>query len=701
MQKTMRKLTSCLVAAAVMMGTVLAPGNTYTSTTSQAAYAYDRVSVHDPSIAVSKEGTYYVFGSHIDAAKSTNLMDWKTFTNGYTDSGNKIFGNLSTNLAKPFQWAGKQDSDARGFSVWAPDVFWNPAYVNKDGTKGAYMIYFCTTSTAVRSVIAYGVSQNIEGPYTFVDTLIYSGFTRESAKDLNSKIDKKYTNTNIDELIADGTLKDGINEKWFSGNTGYDSSYSPNAIDPTVFKDKDYDTNGKLWMTYGSWSGGIFVVGIDPATGKVIYPGKNGKTADGRDIDEYFGTRISGGATNSGEGPYILYDKESDYYYLYVSYEGLARDQGYNMRLFRSKNPEGPYLDAAGKNAVLTSRTDHTGIGIKVMGNYTLPNLVNGYMACGHNSAFIDEKSGQRYLIYHARFEGRNEVHQVRVHQQFLNEDGWPVTAPYENGGDVISAKGYDKGDIIGEYAFINHGTQTDYANVLKTSSIVLRANGTVTGAVTGTWTAKDGTYHMSITSGGVTYKGVFFRQTSEMSTAKVMTFSAIGSNNKTIWGVKKGISMSASKSTIYAGGNKDNTSQLTISGIAETGATVSYKSSKTSIASVNSKGKVTAKKKGAATITATIKIGNTTKTLTRKITVKKAYLKFSKKKTSLRVKKSYTYKVKGYGIKTSSVRYKSSKPSVLAVKAKTGKATAKKKGTAKITASYKKAKISVKVKVK
>jgi hypothetical protein len=37
----------------------------------------------------------------------------------------------------------------------------------------------------------------------------------------------------------------------------------------------------------------------------------------------------------------------------------------------------------------------------------------------------------------------------------------------------------------------------------------------------------------------------------------------------------------------------------------------------------------------------------------------------------------------------------------VLKINKKTGKATAKKKGTAKITASYKKAKVTVKVKVK
>lgn len=699
MKKKFMKLTSCLLAMAVATATVLAPGNQYASTTSEAAESLKRVSVHDPSIAVSKEGTYYVFGSHADAAKSTDLQNWTTFTNGIRAvSNNKLYGNMSTNLNKAFKWAGENDVDSRGgHSVWAPDVFWNPDYVNKNGTKGAYMIYFCTTSTAIRSVIAYGVSQNIEGPYEFVDTLVYSGFTKTSKKDSGSNINKIYTNTNIDELMNAGTIDNGLNDDWFTPMGEFNNSYAPNAIDPTVFYDKD----GKLWMTYGSWSGGIFILQIDPATGKAIYPGKN-STKNGLVVDKYFGTRIAGGYKKSGEGPYILYDKASDYYYLYVSYEGLAQTQGYNMRLFRSKNPDGPYTDAAGRNAVISSSSvNHNNIGIKVMGNYTLPYLAGGYMAPGHNSALIDEKDGQRYLIYHTRFEKYNTLHQLRIHQQFLNEAGWPVTAVYENNGDKISPTGYAKSDIIGEYAFVNHGLESDGSKVRATQTLVLRSNGTVTGDVTGTWTAKDNTYYMSIKIGNTTYSGVFFRQTAELSSSKVMTFTAIGTNNQTIWGVKKGVSLSAKSSTIYYGGNTGKTTQMVLSGVAGTTYSVSYKSSRPSVATVSKKGKVTAKKKGSTKITATVKIGNTVKNVTKTIKVKKAYLKFSKKKASLKRKKSYTYKVKAYGIKKSSVTFSSSKPSVLSIKKKTGKAKAKKKGTATITAKYKKIKVKTKVKVK
>ena len=219
MRKNAKKVVSYVLTTALSLATVFSPGSGFESSTAKAATTPARVSVHDPSVAVSKEGTYYVFGSHIDAAKSTDLINWKTFTNGYAKTNNQLYGNLSQNLKKSFAWAGENDSDSKGgFSVWAPDVFWNKDYVNTDGTKGAYMIYFCTSSTAIRSVISYAVSQNIEGPYTFVDTLVYSGFTKTDQKDGNSNINKNYKNTNIQTLINNGTLKDGVNSEWFTGN---------------------------------------------------------------------------------------------------------------------------------------------------------------------------------------------------------------------------------------------------------------------------------------------------------------------------------------------------------------------------------------------------------------------------------------------------------------------------------------------------
>ena len=289
-------------------------------------------------------------------------------------------------------------------------------------------------------------------------------------------------------------------------------------------------------MAYGSWSGGIFVLQIDKTTGKAIYPGQDTGSPF---TDRYFGTKIAGGYGKSGEGPFVVYDKDTGYYYLYVTYGGLNATGGYNMRMFRSVKPDGPYVDASGKNAVLPSNTDNSPYGIKLMGNYKFSSISSGYRSPGHNSSFIDS-DGQMYLLYHTRFDNGTEYHEVRVHQMFINEDGWPVVAPYENNGDAISPTGYGMDEIAGTYEFINHGTSNSGASMLPTLQVNLNKDYTITGDITGTWSMTNGSYYMKIVYNGITYKGVFFKQNDESKyDSKVMTFSAVGSNNQVIWGSK------------------------------------------------------------------------------------------------------------------------------------------------------------------
>lgn len=492
-----------------------------------------RVSVHDPSI-IKNGNNYYVFGSHIDAAKSTDLQNWTKFTNGYTTPDNVIFDDLSENLAGSFAWAGEDDSDSKGgFAVWAPTVIWNDNYVNDDGTKGAYMMYYCTSSTYKRSAIGYAVSKNIEGPYTYVDTIIYSGFTSVDAYDSNSTKNTNYVNTHIDELIDEGII-DEVNDAWFDSKGAYNTSYAPNAIDPELF----YDTEGQLWMTYGSWSGGVYILKIDDKTGQPIYPGIDSDKDTLNFTDRYFGKRISGGYTKSGEGADVVYDNETGYYYMTVTYGGLTSDGGYNMRLFRSENPDGPYLDAAGRNAALRGNVDNANYGIKLISNYKFACQEKALKAAGHNSVLLEE-DGDRYLIYHQRFDDGTEYHEVRVHQMFINEEGWPVVAPYENSGDVISENGYEKDEVVGNYQFINHGTANTSA-VAETINIRLNEDYTVSGDIDGTWSMKEDTYYMTITTNNVTYSGVFFKQQDESDEEnKVMTFTATGNNNESVWGSK------------------------------------------------------------------------------------------------------------------------------------------------------------------
>lgn len=509
--KTFMKWLLAMVMVLQTLGMFQAP------TADAAALSTTRASVHDPSI-VKGNGKYYIFGTHMVNAESSNLASWSNMTT-----------NVNNNYASVFSvgaaWAAQGSSNYNlAGNLWAPTVFYN-----KDMKK--WCMYMSVNGENWYSSIALATADNIAGPYTYQGTVVYSGFVNstQAAKTDYSKV----TGTNT---VASRYLTSG---KW-------NPSYAPNAIDPSVL----YDANGDLWMSYGSWFGGLFMMKLDKNTGLRDYSYTYSTTTNSS--DQYFGKKISGGYGGTGEGSYVVYDKNAGYYYLYVSYNGLnATDNfaGYHMRLFRSTSITGPYTDAMGNSAIVTSAgQDQSNKGVKLMGNYHLSSLTgngelssNGYMSPGHNSAFIDD-DGQRYVVYHTRFNTGTEAHQVRVHQQFLNQDKWPVTAVYEHLGSKISSTGYSNSEIVGTYDFVNHGNsaETTFTPMLPTSTVVLQANGTITGGVTGTWSAVSGTHYVNMVIGGVTYKGVFFKQYDESAAHKeVMTFSLIGNNNQAIFGSK------------------------------------------------------------------------------------------------------------------------------------------------------------------
>ena len=153
---------------------------------------------------------------------------------------------------------------------------------------------------------------------------------------------------------------------------------------------------------------------------------------------------------------------------------------------------------------------------------------------------------------------------------------------------------------------------------------------------------------------------------------------------NSTISVEAASVKMNVTKKTLYV----KKTYTLKLKG---TKKKAKWSSSNKSVATVTSKGKVTAKKKGTATITA--KVGS--KKYTCKITVKPAQI--SKSTITLYKGRSYTLKVLGA---TQKVKWSSSNKSVATVSS-TGKVTAKKKGTATITAKMGSKKYTCKVTVK
>lgn len=495
----------------------------------------NRVSVHDPSIIVGTDKAgkkcYYIFGSHMAWAKSYDLQNWTTFTNNINRDYKTIF-------AKAYDWADNGDSVYQpSGNLWAPDVIYNT-------TMKKWCMYMSVNGCSWNSSIVLLTADSLEGDWTYVGPVIYSGFT---ASGTYSYEQTDYVKATGDTTFANASRYSKSAYQCNDGNTKceattWNNSTGAHAIDPCV----TYDKNGNLWMSYGSWSGGVWIIQLDETTGLRDYNIKYEASKDMTNpvADPYMGKKISGATGASGEGAYIVYDKETDYYYMYVSYGWLGVDGGYHLRLFRSKNIDGTYEDFDGTRANARG-SNRNGIGIKLFGNYSFSSLstnkdnaYKGYKSGGHNSAFIDD-DGNRYLIYHTRFNLGNEWHQVRVHQQFVNEDGWLVTAVYEYLGSKISTSGYSMNDMSGEYEVVNMGNDANTSNIgmLATKKITLNTDGTVKGDYTGTWTYKN--QYVTMNLGGVTYKGVFFRQYNESSKhEEVMTFTLIG-NDTAVWGSK------------------------------------------------------------------------------------------------------------------------------------------------------------------
>ncbi len=472
------------------------------------------VTVHDPSIVYDeKTQMYYIFGSHKAWAKSEDMINWKTFANNITKDYKTIFADAA-------KWSanggtqGNSTYDVSG-NLWAPDVIYNE-------TMGKWTMYMSVNGDNWYSSIVLLTADTPDGDWTYVGPVVYSGFTNadEAAK---TDFYNFYSGTDFPERYLQ--------------NRNGNHTYGVNAIDPGVF----YDEEGRLWMCYGSWFGGIYLLELNPETGLRLGSHKY-ETVDGVS-DEYQGIKIAGGQHVSGEAAYI--EHVDGKYYLYVTLGGLTSNGGYNMRVFRADKPEGPYVDMTGDSAIYTKAGSNINgtVGVRVMSNYMWDYMDYGYVAQGHNSVYSDEE-GNLFLVYHTRFDNQGEGHQVRVHQQFINEDGWLVTAPFEYTGEVLQ---YVDINVVGVYSMLYHKLGVDYANkeCVKTVTVELKEDGSITGAYKGTWyfSEKLGAPYVTMVIDDIEYNGVFIRQKLEDSTDFAMTFTVLGDNEINLWGYKVNIS--------------------------------------------------------------------------------------------------------------------------------------------------------------
>ena len=81
-----KKAISCALVAAMSVGLAACGTTSYDFKVSydgiKTGDVSSKVSVHDPSI-LKADGEYYIFGSHMSAAKSSDLLNWEKVADGY------------------------------------------------------------------------------------------------------------------------------------------------------------------------------------------------------------------------------------------------------------------------------------------------------------------------------------------------------------------------------------------------------------------------------------------------------------------------------------------------------------------------------------------------------------------------------------------------------------------------------------------
>ncbi len=509
--------------------------------------SYRELGIHDPSIYFNPDDdTYYIMGSHIGFGKTKDLQNITNIGSSgvYTKSYSQEFksspehtvqvsrnGETFTETLPSFD-AGAYCATYAGIKVgdrqpttesnwisgdqWAPDVIYNP-------NMGKWCMYLSLNGDYWASTIVLLTSDSPSGPFAYQAPIVSGGFNGQtySGKSVS------YKDTDLEIVL--GPL-DQLPSRYKTSSWG---NLWPNCIDPCVF----FDDNNELWLVYGSWSGGIFILKLDNNTGlrdytytyeSKTYTGKapNGASFTGFTSDPYFGKLLAGGCYVSGEGPYI--QKIGNYYYLFVTYGGLAPDGGYEMRIFRSSNPDGPYVDGTSDKATYTQYQLNYGANAKTDKGMKIIGAMNGWgsmtvgeCAEGHNSAIVDQ-DGDAFLVYHTKFNNGTQGFQVRIRQLFVNEKGWLVASPFRFTGkqtrqaDIENSRLFSPSEIAGTYKHLLHPYILIHSKLAEATpvSVTLTEDGKISGDYSGSWNYSDeGKSYVTLRLNNGTYYGVALNQ--------------------------------------------------------------------------------------------------------------------------------------------------------------------------------------------
>jgi len=165
-----------------------------------------------------------------------------------------------------------------------------------------------------------------------------------------------------------------------------------NCIDPCPL----VDTNGTMWLSFGSYWNGIYLLQLDPSTGKRISPSSTL-------------TRLASGPIEAS----FLY-QHGGCYFLFVNWGSCCSgiDSTYNIRVGRSTQVAGPYLD-------------RNGVDMANGGGSMFLESTARFIGPGH--AGIMDDNGTNWFTYHY-YDGNNGgTATLGLTTLGWSADGWPL----------------------------------------------------------------------------------------------------------------------------------------------------------------------------------------------------------------------------------------------------------------------------------
>lgn len=418
---------------------------------------WNLANVHDPSVVLADDGYYYMYQTdasygnahdghgHFHCRRSKDLVNWEYMGATMQEAPAWVKENLNAYRAE----MGLEPIESPSYGYWAPVV--------RKVKTGLYRMYY---SIVVDNYIQTGktnTTDNFDGSWT---ERAFIGLMETSDPASNVWEDKG--------MVICSSSDRGMNDWSRPDLDNWNAYFYFNAIDPTSLVDKD----GTHWLIYGSWHSGIAEVELNPETGLP-------KTSLGKPwgISNWntntYGKLIARRGTSrwqGSEGPEVVYNPETGYYYMFLAYGSLAVE--YNTRVVRARSMNGPWLDINNNDAAYGIQAEPI-----VTHPYKFSNSY-GWVGISHCAVFNDGNGNWFYSSQGRLPEnvpGVNESNAVMMgHVRSIRwtEDGWPLVMPERYG--AVPQVPITEGELIGDWEMIqmssNHPGQ-QYASAIMTLS--------------------------------------------------------------------------------------------------------------------------------------------------------------------------------------------------------------------------------------